>query len=540
MYPKKLTRQVISGPNYPVVVTKYGKLRGVEVEGAFIFRGVRYAKAKRFHLPEYPDTWEGTIDARTYGPTCAEESTLIPQDGYTVPHLVYIQSEDCFFLNIWTQNLDKDAKRPVMVWIHGGGFQHGSSIEIYSYDGEELSRFGNVVVVSLNHRLHALGYMDLSSYGKEYRHSGNLGSADIIKALEWIHDNIAFFGGDPDNVMLFGQSGGAAKIQALLQYPAADGLWHKGSLQSGVEVKRPDITPDDALQITKCVMDTLHISPKNVKDIEAVPFYKFAYALTEVRVIYSQLTGKTLSWAPVANGDDYKGNGAINGFRDETKHIPLLIGNVFGEFENNSIDPLFDKYGFKSDWDNETTMERIRLRYGNASNGVLTAFKKAYPEMPIANTVFSGTEMRMNHVDFCKIRVKSGSAPVYNWLLTLELPFGNGCTPWHNAEEPFVFHNTRYVESTFIPEVTDALQDIMAGAWVAFAENGNPNHPKAPLWSPVTLEKIATMIFDKECRMRYDHDNDFITLVSGIKNNGTPAHAMKTGYGGGPRHPDRR
>ena len=153
MYPRKLTRSVISNPDYPVVETKYGKLRGLWEEDVFIFRGVQYAKAKRFHLPEAPDAWEGTKTAIIYGPVCPEIHTPIAHDEYNVPHYHYIQDEECHYLNIWTKHIEREARRPVMVWIHGGGFSTGSSIELYAYDGHELADFGDVVVVSLNHRL---------------------------------------------------------------------------------------------------------------------------------------------------------------------------------------------------------------------------------------------------------------------------------------------------------------------------------------------------------------------------------------------------
>lgn len=211
MYIRKLTRQVILDYGKAEVCTKSGMLRGVISDGTYIFRGVRYAQAQRFHMPAPPTPWEGVKEAITYGNTCPEVFTCVPHDQYTVPHYFTVQSEDCQFLNIWTQNIEKGVKRPVMVWFHGGGMMTGSGVEHYAYDGEELSKFGDVVVVTLNHRLNVLGFLDLSAYGEEYRYSGNAGMADLVAALAWIKENIEAFGGDPDKVMIFGQSGGGGQ-----------------------------------------------------------------------------------------------------------------------------------------------------------------------------------------------------------------------------------------------------------------------------------------------------------------------------------------
>ena len=182
MFIKKLHQQVICNHHEPIAHTPLGQLRGVKTEDAYIFRGIRYAHARRFHMPEAEEAWEGVRDAIIYGFVCPEITTPVPHDQFTVPHVFYPQHEDCQYLNVWTQSLDENAKRPVMVWLHGGGYATGSGIEHYAYDGEELSKAKNVVVVTLNHRLNVLGYLDLSAYGEEYALSGNVGMADIVEA----------------------------------------------------------------------------------------------------------------------------------------------------------------------------------------------------------------------------------------------------------------------------------------------------------------------------------------------------------------------
>ena len=214
-----------------IVQTKAGKLRGFALDGIYRFYGVKYATAKRFLPPEPVAPWEGLADATSYGYVAPLMSPNSPAMDLLIPHRFWVENEDCLSLNVWSKDLT--GKKPVMVWLHGGGYAAGSSIEMVAYDGANMSEYGDVVTVTINHRLNILGYFDLSSFGAEFANSGNAGQADIVCALEWVRDNIAQFGGDPDNVTIFGQSGGGGKVLSLLQTPAADGLFHKGIMMSG-------------------------------------------------------------------------------------------------------------------------------------------------------------------------------------------------------------------------------------------------------------------------------------------------------------------
>ena len=545
MFPKRLKKAVICNTDEPVVQTKYGRLRGLITDGTYVFRGVRYAKARRFHMPEEQDTWEGIKNAISFAPVCPEESTPIAHDQYYVPHYHHMQNEDCQFLNIWTGTLDQNAKKPVMVWIHGGLFDTGSSIELYAYDGEELSNFGDVVVVSVSHRLNILGYLDLSAYGEEYRYSGNSGTADLVAALEWIRDNIISFGGDPDNVTLFGQSGGGQKMAALLQTPAADGLYHRIIIESGMSAEghRPGygkIDPskgaagnhnrlEDARILASYVLEELGLTPENVSGIEDLYYYEIARAGMAAKD-RCRKEGIIASWCPTFDNEYYLGDAMANGFRKETLDIPVIIGSNLGEFSGNATHSPADSP--KNSWDPAFVEELIERRFGENAKTAAEEFRKAYPDHPLCDLALMDDEFRKGVMDFARIRYDAGSRALYTYMFSLEMPYLDGTLPWHNCEEAYVLHNAKYLEASYIPEVSENMQDMMSGAWAAFARTGNPNHAGMPVWEPYDTDKKAIMIFDRVPEMRYGHDEKLIMLIPDRRMGGFHG---KPQFGGGPR-----
>ena len=206
----------------PVLHTTSGDLKGYFYDGVYIYKGIPYAYADRFQMP-VPSKWDGVKDATNYGFVCPLQNQDTPNGELMVPHRYWPQDEHCQSLNIWTNKLDPEAKKPVLVWFHGGGYAAGSSIEQVAYDGVSIAKKGDSILVSVNHRLNILGYLDLSPFGEKYKNSANAGHADMVAALQWVHDNIAAFGGDPENVTIFGQSGGGMKVATLMNTPAADG-----------------------------------------------------------------------------------------------------------------------------------------------------------------------------------------------------------------------------------------------------------------------------------------------------------------------------
>ena len=261
------------GPNNePVVTVEQGKLEGFMNGDTFTFLGVPYAQAERFEEPQKPDSWEGIRKARAYGKTCLiPTQTEVGNDEAYWPHRYWIQGDDCQNLNIWTQTLDTEAKKPVMVFLHGGGYTNGSSIESAAYDGANLSDYANVVVVTLNHRLNALGFLDLSAYGGDLSGASNLGVKDLVAALQWIQDNIEQFGGDPENVTIFGQSGGGSKVLTLMHTPAAEGLFQKGICESGYLAP---VSKEDAQNAAAATLEKLGISEDNAGEIKNVDYQR--------------------------------------------------------------------------------------------------------------------------------------------------------------------------------------------------------------------------------------------------------------------------
>lgn len=517
MLTQKLTRQVVSLHDYPVATTNYGKLRGVEREGTFIFRGIKYADADRFMMPERPKAWEGTKNAVNFGYACPEMKRPGLEDNFYNPHFWQVQDENCQYLNVWTPTLDINAKKTVMFWIHGGGWNTGSSQELLAYDGENLSKFGDVVVVSVNHRLNCLGYLDLSSFGERYKNSALVGLADLVRALEWVHENIAAFGGDPDNVMIYGQSGGGSKVSFLMQTPSADGLYHKACLQSGGT--RGGTAPagwtlkDMSTRMGELVAEELGFAPENIEKIETVPYYFLAEAVKKAEDRMYGETGIKYRWEPIADYEYCFGSPFFNEIRKEALNIPLIVGGTFSEHSGNMNSS--DEDAGKNGWSEEDTLCRMGKRYGEFAQPIAAAFKKAYPNHVLADALYLDPRDRSIFRKFAMQWAAAGGK-IWNYLFNFESPLNGGTTAWHCSELPFMFHNAEYLEPSYVPGVTERLQDEMTGAWVSFAKTGNPNHDAIPVWPQVTRDSVPTMIFDKETCVVVDHDKELCKMLDQI------------------------
>lgn len=493
----------------PAVKTQAGLLKGYSMDNIYIFKGIPYAQAKRFQMPEPVTPWAGVRDATSYGFVCPLLNQETPNGELLVPHRYWPQSEDCQNLNVWTKSLDESAKKPVIVWLHGGGYSAGSSIEQIAYDGYNMCDAGDMVVVSVNHRLNIIGYMDLSPYGEKYKNSANAGHADLVAALKWVHENIAAFGGDPENVTIFGQSGGGMKVTDLMQIPEADGLFHKGFVMSGVT--KPGFMPPqqgDGREIAEALLKELGFEAGDVEKLETVPYVDLARAYNKVSPALA-MKGVYIGGGPKVD-DYYYGNPLETAYRDHAYDIPLLVGTVFGEF---SFRPQAWK---KADLTPEETEAIVEQAYKGHGHEMIEKFKAAYPDKHPVDAICLDRAMRAATKDLAAFHAKGQKAPTWLYNFTLEFPFQYDKIAWHCSDIPFVFKNTDKVEICNIPGVSDELENQIFGAVAAFAKSGNPNHEGLPQWLPVTPEDEPTMIFDRKCEVRHNYDDDLFKFVDEV------------------------
>lgn len=490
----------------PVVETEAGKLRGYLWNTTYTFHGIKYADAKRFQMPEKVEKWDGIKDALSYGYVCPLLQQDVPNGEVMVPHRYWPMDENCQYLNIWTQSLDNKARKPVMVWLHGGGFYAGSSIEQAAYDGTNLSVYGDVVVVSLNHRLNVLGYFNLAQYGEKYWNSGNVGNADIVAALRWIQENIENFGGDPDNVTLFGQSGGGMKIWTLMQTAEADGLYHKGIIQSGILEDFMEEKNTDSTMLVRAMLEQLNkerkvqIEEKNIEELERAPYGQLADAYNKVsQAVLGK--GGYIGGHPIRN-DYYKGDPLEVGFTEYAKRVPLLIGSVFGEL--GFMPGVADKYNLSE----EEVRRLVSTRFGEAAEEIIAAFRKTYPDKTPADLMTYDVFFRKPTREFIRQRVVHKQAPIYSYLFAYEFPYDDGKPAWHCSDLAFVFHNTDKVPVSNIPGVSEALEEKMCTAWVNFAREGKPCWNQDTVWPACEPGKEWTMVFgNTSCEARCNFDS---------------------------------
>lgn len=487
----------------PIVQTKAGKLRGYQSEGTYIFKGIPYASAKRFQKPVALLPYDEIREAASYGFVCPMLQQDNPKGELLVPHRYWPQNEECLNLNIWTQTLEEGGKKPVLVWFHGGAFSMGSSIEQKAYNGENMSKHGDVVVVSVNHRLNILGYFDLSPYGKKYADSANAGQEDLIAALLWIKENIASFGGDPENVTIFGQSGGGMKVSGLLQMPEADGLFHKGIIMSGVAGDLLSYSTEDSRPIVQAVLQELGLTEGEVEKLETIPYDRLADAYNKVSPEIAK-NGGYIGCMPKPNAY-YKGEGPEVGFTDHGKDIPLILGTVFGEFAMMPL-PFF-----KDELPEEALKDILEQRFQGHAEELREEFRNAYPGKNLVDLLTLDTIFRCPAKQFVKSFAAAGGK-IYSYLFALEFPYQHNKTAWHCSDIPFVFRNTELVPVANIADVSDKLEEQMFRAIISFAQNGDPNHKGIPEWTASEENNEATMIFDKECEVRHNFDDKLLQL----------------------------
>lgn len=512
--------QLQTGENIAVTSTDAGKVRGYVHNTIFTYKGIPYAEAKRFETPQKPKPWQGVRSSLSYGPIALlmDPTTSVQDESEFVFHHDWgYAGEDCMRANVWTPGINDGKKRPVLFWIHGGGFTAGSSQELPSYDGESLAKTGDVVVVSINHRLNILGYLDLSAYGEKYKHSANLSILDIKAALEWVKNNISNFGGDPGNVTIFGQSGGGAKVNTLMAMPSAKGLFHKAINESG-SFRMNMLDKATTQAITAEVLKALNLQPSQADSLQSLPFAALSDAgkkalkaiADQMKAAGKPIPGFGLSWGPSVDGEDLPYQLFSKEAFELSKDVPLLIGTVKNEF----MPSLFTGISNASA---EKINEVIKQQRGDKADAFIAAVKKAYPNdtkpsdlIDVDVTFRPGAVVQANE----KSALAAG-APVYMYLFTWQSPVMDGkYKAVHCMELAFVFNNIhRCEEMTGGTKEAYALADKVSKAWINFARSGNPNHKGLPTWPAYNANNTATMHLDNKCEVMPQMDKELFELV---------------------------
>lgn len=512
--------QLQTGENIAVTNTDAGQVRGYIHNTIYTYKGIPYAEAKRFEAPQKPKPWQGVRSSLSYGPVAPlmDPTTSVQDESEFVFHHDWgYTSEDCMRANVWTPGINDGKKRPVMFWIHGGGFTAGSSQELPSYDGESLAKSGDVVVVSINHRLNILGFLDLSAYGEKYKHSANLSILDIKAALEWVKNNISNFGGDPNNVTIFGQSGGGAKVNTLMAMPSAKGLFHKAINESG-SFRMNMLEKATTQAITAEVLKALNLQPTQADSLQSIPFAELSDAGKKaLKIIADQMKaagkpipGFGLSWGPSMDGEDLPYQLFSKEAFELSKDVPLMIGTVKNEFMPSLFAGLSNAPADKIN-------EFIKKQRGDKADAFIAAVKKAYPNdtrpsdlIDVDVTFRPGAVTQANE----KSALANG-APVYMYLFTWQSPVMDGkYKAVHCMELAFAFNNIhRCEEMTGGTKEAYALADKMSKAWINFARSGNPNHKGLPTWPAYNATNTATMHFDNKCAVMPQMDKELFELV---------------------------
>ena len=522
-------KKVIRTPDFPIVETKQGKLHGFKVDDVFHFHGIRYGTAERFELPKAEAPWEGVRDAKAYGYACplmpenmaaqvsvthdpgdVKNPMAAPFSSLEMPHVYWPMDEQCLYLNVWTKSIDATAKKPVMVWLHGGGYSAGSAVEIPAYDGHNLADYGDVVIVNLNHRLNCVGFLDLSSFGDEFKYSGIAGMADIVLALRWVHENIAAFGGDPENVTVAGQSGGGGKSTNLMQMPPADGLYRRVISESGALRNRPGMTLAQEKRrwqlLGEKTAELLGLTGETISEIRSISYEKLSKAAEDAGKLL-KMPGGLMLFEPSPTEDWFEGLYSTVGFRDEVKDVPVMAGTVLGEF--NFMHYLGDKNAYSE----EEKRALIEKTFGEDTDLALELFGRSYPGMDPLYVLSVDSNFRPNALRFLNARSMTDAAPCWNYQMSCIVPYMGGLAPWHCAEIPYVFRNVDMepVASTGY-EYSERLQDEISDAWLAFMRTGDPSTEKLA-WEPYQHDGMQRMIFSEKSHMDASDDRELMELA---------------------------
>jgi para-nitrobenzyl esterase len=477
------TTAFAASPVHVTAKTNSGTIGGVKKDGVYVFKGVPYGgdtSKRRFKTALAADAWKRVRDALEYGSTC-------PQPGTNER-----AGEDCLVLNIWTPALRDGGKRPIMFWIHGGEFSSGSGSSPI-YDGTRLCHRGDVVVIGINHRLNIFGHCYLARFGgRDYADSGNVGILDIVKALEWVRDHAAEFGGDAQRVTVFGQSGGGAKIATMMAMPAARGLFHRAATMSGQQVTAQG--PRSATLRARACLDAIRIKPEELQRMDAVAV---ADLVAATKAPDPTMVGRSVYFGPVLDQSSLHRHPFWPDAPPQSASVPMIIGNTRDE----TIAFLGNEPGVRElSWAQLPERLMPQLHVDIDPDYVVATYRRLYPQYSPTEVFFAATTAGRSWrgaIIEAEARAVSGS-PVFAYQLNYRSPLENGrFGAQHGMDIPLVFDNIAQPRS--LSGTTAEAQraaDAMSSAFIEFARTGNPNNKSIPTWKPYELDKRSTMVFD--------------------------------------------
>jgi len=508
-------QQLFVGDDIAIVQTQYGKVQGFILRGIYQFRGIPYgastAGENRFMPPKEPQTWDDVFPALWWGNSAPQimDSRYAGTLSAFTDHWNYDDvSEDCLRLNIWTPDLNDGKKRPVLLWLHGGGYTNGNAIEQDGYDGESLARKGDVVFCSINHRLGPLGYSDLSAVGGEkYAHSGNAGALDMVAALKWIKNNIEAFGGDPNNVTIMGQSGGGAKVCVLMAMPSAEGLFHKAVPLSGSSTRAAD--PGYTRVLGSYILEEAGLKPNEIDKLQELPWREYIDLANRAVAKCAEANYGRRGFSPVGDGVDVL---AGNFFSDSTglsSAIPMLISSTFHEWSTSRFNPELEDI---SEEDAIASLSRnmgFGGGLGEQAAQAYHAYQELFPDAKPVEIMSLIISNRRSVINTANAKANQ-PAPVYVAWFGWEPPMFDGrMRAFHCLDISFWLANTDLMLThSGGGSAPRALSDIMSGQLLQFMRTGSPNGTGLPVWPEYTTEKGETMILDTECKVENDPDRE--------------------------------
>lgn len=499
------------GDDIALASTEYGKIRGFILRDIVQFLGIPYGAdtsgKNRFMPPQKPANWSDVRPCVWWGNTAPQimEKRYSNQYASFVDHWNYDDvSEDCLRLNVWTPAIDT-KKRPVIVWLHGGGFTNGNAIEQDGYHGENLSRMGNVVFVSINHRLGPLGYSHVKAAGG-HALSGNVGNLDMVAALEWVKNNISNFGGDPGNVTIIGQSGGGAKVTCLMNMPAAKGLFHKAVALSGSSLG--GLNKEYAEKLGVKILEEAGLKIGEFDKLQQIPWREYIdIANRAVEKMADEAKKMKIArggFGPVADGVSMTDQPFFSDSSHFSADIPLIINTNFHEQSPSRTDATLEKITF------DGVVDKLKARFGDDSAKIVAAFQKNFPKAKPIEVWALILSNRKGALATADAKSSQAKAPVFvSWFGWQPPLFDGRMRAFHCDDICFWFYNTDLMLThTGGGKRPKALSTKMANYFLNFARTGNPNGAGLPKWSAYTKEKGETMLLDDVCQMASNPDSE--------------------------------